>query len=470
MAIAHDNSTSGHASSAATCTVSKTNTGTETGGVLLVFVSIGTSATNISGTHIRCQYAGYPMFDVLTQSTSPMAGVDVTQPPNSTSSGQVLFYLLNPPAGTFDIVVDTQGTMGHIVVGASSYTGVYAVNGATQAGSNVQANSNTLTVTSQAGDLVWGGGAHGDNTTGLGTGGTQRFQDNFSTSTSGGCIVGGEEAGAASVSFDCTSAISDHWNLIAVNLAATDPGTPSDIYTARFAASLRATFDTDTANNGTVTIPNLRWSSGDRIVIMSLCRDMTSTAPVLTPTNSNLTFTHEGGIETAAAAEPGVFIHTATAGSSQSAQTITITMTNAGASNRKIGALVWVISAGTGYSVSGYANVDADRAESTITKTVSAHSLVLYGCGYIQSTYTDKAPVTGSGSRTERDEFHVFGANDFGWMAAEWAGVSAGSTAFGMDTYTSTTVAQGIIEVTATTVAVATPVLRSPITSTVRLG
>lgn len=233
MAIAHDNSTT-----ATTTTASKTNTGTSSDGILLVGVVTGLQATDTSAWTVSTTYAGSAMTNVLTGSTAAAVGLHTS----STSACAWMFALLNPATGANNVVVTISGgTPDGFIMGASSYTGVaggYA--NASSTTSNGATNSPSLSLSSATNDLVYAFGFHGDTISGSGTGTTTRAgPNNFGALWSLMNLIGGEEAGASSVSIDFTSGVSDHWALIGVNLQATAPAPPPNLLLPVVQSSMR---------------------------------------------------------------------------------------------------------------------------------------------------------------------------------------------------------------------------------------
>ena len=183
------------------------------------------------------------------------------------------------------------------------------------------------------------------------------------------------------------------------------------------------------------SITGLAWTAGDVIVVVAASE--TATVTVQTPTNANLTFSLQASVTDGGNTESGLWIWTATAGSSQSGQTISIARD---AQVLMYGAAAWVITGASG----SVANASADRTESAFTFAPTAGSVVIYGhvdwnvvAGFTQTT--------GSGTASERrDQGNV---NNYSQYLADWAGVSSSSVAFGVTDYTGTLIGRGRIEV-----------------------
>jgi hypothetical protein len=185
------------------------------------------------------------------------------------------------------------------------------------------------------------------------------------------------------------------------------------------------------------TIASLSWSSGDIIVIVGVVGNDQATLPV--PTNANLTFTQATATAGGGGSEGRFYIWTATAGSSQTGQTIQGTRT---VFTEQWGFAVWVVAG----SSAGTTNATSNRTEAAISRTVSAGSLVIYAFDDWNAAVTDQTITTGSGTATERADSNASG---HGWYFGDWLGVSAGTFSFGVTSYTGLTVSHGCIEVLA---------------------
>jgi hypothetical protein len=193
-------------------------------------------------------------------------------------------------------------------------------------------------------------------------------------------------------------------------------------------------------NGSTKSITGLSWNSGDTIIFMGGGETGAFTFGV-TPSNANLSF---GSILLNVPASPtgpecfGV-LYKATAASSQTGQTITVTH-NATAS-AAFGGCVWVIP-----GASGTANVSGNTTESPLSLTVSGGSVVCYILlDWNATNPPGKTPLAGSGTSTERRD--QGDGSRYAQLVFDWAGVSAGTYNFGPNNYTSLTAVQLAIEV-----------------------
>jgi hypothetical protein len=168
------------------------------------------------------------------------------QAPGSNTSFSQMFWLLNCGDGASHNIVATvtAGTLpAVIIIGYESATGVTAFNGSTGSAPGISTNSGNLAVTTDSNGLVYGAGAHGDTTTGVGAGGTNRWNENVDALSSGSNARGGTWAGAgSSVNVAFTSSVSDHWTLIGVNMdgGAGGGGDPTGLLRAMAGDGLRA--------------------------------------------------------------------------------------------------------------------------------------------------------------------------------------------------------------------------------------
>lgn len=178
------------------------------GAALVAYVGIGKGGTDVSTFTITAKYNGVSMSSLVRQA------------PGSNTSIVEKFGLLACCDGAAHNIDITVSTSVEIVVGAKSYTGAGSFGTAVGSAPGIATNSGTLNVSSAVGDMVDFSAAHGDVTTGIGGTGTQRWINNWQTDTSGGCGVGGSYPGAATVACSATSALSDHWTLVAVPVQA----------------------------------------------------------------------------------------------------------------------------------------------------------------------------------------------------------------------------------------------------------
>lgn len=179
------------------------------------------------------------------------------------------------------------------------------------------------------------------------------------------------------------------------------------------------------------------WSSGDRVVVVSKMENGNGNFGA--PTNANLTFgAAVTSQDTGNGLECAISMWVATAGSSQSGQTISATRTSTAV---EWGFEVWVI---TG-SPTGTANITSNFTEGTISRTVSASSIVIYTFADWSAAASNQTGATGSGSMTERADSN---SSNYGWGSYDWVGTSAGTFNFGVTSYTGLQIAHAIIEIT----------------------
>lgn len=209
-----------------------------------------------------------------------------------------------------------------------------------------------------------------------------------------------------------------------------------------------------TGGNGTTkTVTGLSWSSGDIVVAYGGLASMVAGNSLSTPTNANLTFTLQTSVTTGVDQETGSYLWTATAGSSQTSQTITSQINTSGGSEAH-GIAVWVV---TG-SPSGTTNAASNQTETAFSLTTTADSIVIYALDDWNATNPpNRTMMTGSGTSTERRD--AGDATTHAQYMGEWVGTSSGTFGFGPNTadgstpttadYTSLKVSQAIIEVLA---------------------
>jgi len=200
-------------------------------------------------------------------------------------------------------------------------------------------------------------------------------------------------------------------------------------------ASYTQSTDFEAAATGNPSITGLSWSSGDVIVVVCLTYDGTVTSSSVT--NGNLTFSLAASAATGGSAESYAYLYTATAGSSQTSQTITLNW--AGTTTQRAGGAAFVI---TG-SPTGIANATGDQLEAAFSKTVTAGSVCIYAHAEFNST-SGKTILAGSGTATER---HDAGPN-YGRYIGQWVGTAAGTFSFGISSYAGTKVGKVFVEVT----------------------
>jgi hypothetical protein len=171
-------------------------------------------------------------------------------------------------------------------------------------------------------------------------------------------------------------------------------------------------------------ITGVAWSSGDIIVVIGVTEDNSRT--LTAPTNANLTFTQR--------VTPGntgneckTYCWSATAGSSQTGQTIAATISASGSHG---GIAVWVV---TG-SPSGVTGGVTNYTESALSIAVGAGDIVCYAFADWNATTPGKTPATGSGTATERVD--TGNGSTYGVYMADWVGTSSGTFSFGPNNYT----------------------------------
>ena len=194
------------------------------------------------------------------------------------------------------------------------------------------------------------------------------------------------------------------------------------------------------ANTGTTrSVTGVAWNAGDIIIAIGGTENASYTLG--TPTNANLTFSLAASVTTGAANECTGYVWTATAGSSQTGQTITTTISSSG----KMGGLhIWVVAGGP----TGTTGAVANQTETAPSLTVAAGDVVCFGLfDWNASNPPGKTPATGSGTATERSD--VGNGSEYATWCADWVGTAAGSFSFGPNNYTGLKVAQAAIVVQA---------------------
>lgn len=187
------------------------------------------------------------------------------------------------------------------------------------------------------------------------------------------------------------------------------------------------------------------WAAGDIIVVIGVTEDNSRTFTA--PTNANLTFAAQGTPGNTAN-ECKTYCWTATAGSTQTGQTITA---NLSAATSNGGLAVWVWSGGP----TGVTGATTNYTEAGVSLTVAAGDGVSLALGDWNATTPTKTPATGSGTATERVD--VGNGSTYGIWAAEWVGTAAGSFSFGPNNYTGLKVSQYAIVVQAPTATATAP-------------
>lgn len=191
----------------------------------------------------------------------------------------------------------------------------------------------------------------------------------------------------------------------------------------------------DTAS-GTRTVTGVSWNSGEFIVAGGTAFDASLT--LTTPTNASLTFSLLNSQTDGGTAEVPVWFWTAVAGSTQSGQTISTTISDAA---RKGGICVWVISGQNSVIAAGN-----NRTESAFSYNPTAGSAVLYFVSDFNATAAGRTGTTGTGTLTERQDVTASAAF---WVGAyDWVGVTSGANNYGITDYTSLKVGHLLAEVT----------------------
>lgn len=192
-----------------------------------------------------------------------------------------------------------------------------------------------------------------------------------------------------------------------------------------------------TASPATVT--GRAWNSGDVVVVVGGSENGDTT--LSTPTNANLTFTLRASANNPTTPEDDAtaFLWTAVAGSSQTAQTISV----AAAGGQSFGFGVWVLPGASG----SFANASGDLTESAFTFTPTADSAVIYA-HFDWAATTGKTITAGTGTATERADFGD--GSNYGGYLGDWVNVTASSASFGISSYTGVQIARVMIEILAT--------------------
>jgi hypothetical protein len=140
---------------------------------------------------------------------------------NNTAGFIQLFALASPSTGSNTVTVTrTSGSVAGMLGGSMSYTGSTGVPTATTAAGS--STTPSITVTSNVGDMAAAFMCDGQGFTAANQ--TLRYRRNDNTVTASGNIQGEDAAGAASVTLTGTTATSDWWGAIGVNIAASGGG------------------------------------------------------------------------------------------------------------------------------------------------------------------------------------------------------------------------------------------------------
>jgi hypothetical protein len=146
---------------------------------------------------------------------------------NSSNNAQRLMGLVAPTVTTANVVLTSGGSATALLGGAAVYDGVDQTTPTSGGAQNTgTGTAPSITVTSAAGDLVFGAVGVSPNgaTIAVGADQTQRYEDESGNH----CIHGADEAGAASVTWTATLGTSRTYAVSAVNLrAAAAAGQPA---------------------------------------------------------------------------------------------------------------------------------------------------------------------------------------------------------------------------------------------------
>jgi hypothetical protein len=173
---------------------------------LMVGGSLSQNGTNWTGVTITAKYGTDSMTDAVGGTTTATVSIG-----GSTSSGQFIFYLLNPATGANNIVltiVTTQNVNFDFCAISVAGTGSVAnVNSANSGSTSTTSGNLVITVGSGMAVGYW---THGDTITGF-TNGTQKTINNTDTTSSGGTIVAGIGVAGSNQTFAANSGVSDWW-------------------------------------------------------------------------------------------------------------------------------------------------------------------------------------------------------------------------------------------------------------------
>lgn len=206
MTVAHEATTNGSGTANPTLTFSHTTSGANRYLKVVTGTNSG-SAGNISGV----TFNGVALTFLDRQSTSPTSPYGQTE----------YWYLINPPLGTFDVVVTHANPPEVTVAKASTYSGVHQT---TPHGTSAKATGATTTptvnVSSASGELVVDGCINVDaGFTATGAGQTARGADATFGTNPDIALRASDEAGAGTVTMSYTTASSTYgWATIAVPL------------------------------------------------------------------------------------------------------------------------------------------------------------------------------------------------------------------------------------------------------------
>jgi len=221
--------------------------------------------------------------------------------------------------------------------------------------------------------------------------------------------------------------------------ASIDTGTPAAPANLAFYES--ATWFTGYPTGTQRTITGVSWNAGDRIYVAGGTESSINSQGFSVPTNANLLFQQvNAAASTGGTTECSAWIWVAVAASSQTNQTISANFTIL-SGNSASGLCAWVVPGAI-----GEANGGNSRTEASQTAILQRNSTLLYFCADFNSLNPNgKTPLAASGTVTARRA--AGDGTAFGQNIIDWQGVAGGSTTFGLNNYTSLTVAQVWVEV-----------------------
>lgn len=242
-------------------------------------------------------------------------------------------------------------------------------------------------------------------------------------------VTAGSGSQAATYAYTASAAVSG--GLVVVRLrevfnsptagVAAATGTAYDATVATPITFMQVAANASWTNITTTTVTGLSWVTGDRVTIFGFSDS--NAVDFNIPTNANLTFSQVGLIDDNSG-QPMVGCWSAVAASSQSAQTVTLTVTSA----VTVGALA-LITRGD----SGAATLGSSFTETAISGTVGAGDAILFGLASGVGGTPTKTPATGSGTAVERVDV----GGNMGVYAVTWNNAAAGTFDWGPSDYTS---------------------------------
>lgn len=184
-------------------------------------------------------------------------------------------------------------------------------------------------------------------------------------------------------------------------------------------------------------IQDVNWSDGDVIAVLVTKENASGGAPDA-PTATGLTFTLRWSQATGGTDESSCAMYTATA----TADGVNVDIDLSESAGAWVhGGCAWVRS---GVTETGLVVVGPNLSESAFSQLVTAGADLLYGAvDWNANNPPGKSPTTGSGTSAERVD--TGNGSNYGILAFDWTGVSAGTFDFGANNYTSLQVAHGAI-------------------------